>query len=51
MHKHWSCTCGYVVHGNSDEEVVRRAQEHSRQQHKKEVTPEEVLRAAKEARH
>ncbi len=51
MHKHWSCTCGHTAHGDSDDEVVRNAQEHTRTAHGKEAKREEVLKSAREAKH
>lgn len=51
MHKHWSCSCGYLVHGNSDEDIVRQAQDHMKKEHKKDAGREEILKSAKEARH
>ncbi len=51
MHMHWQCACGYVAHGDSEDEIVRKAQEHTRKEHGKEVTREEVLKAAKAASH
>lgn len=43
MHKHWVCTCGDVVHGVSDDQIVKAAQEHMRRVHRKEVSREEGL--------
>ena len=51
MHKHWVCSCGYVVHGDSDDQIVETAQDHMRRAHGKEVSREEVLKVAKEHRH
>ncbi len=51
VHKHWSCSCGHVVHADSDDEAVRKAQDHMRKAHSKEVTREQVLKDAKEAHH
>jgi hypothetical protein len=51
MHKHWVCTCGHVVHGDSDDQIVSAAQDHMRRVHKKEISREEVLKAAHEHHH
>ncbi len=51
VHKHWSCTCGHTAHGDSDDEVVRNAQEHARTAHGKEAKREEILKSAREAKH
>ncbi len=51
MHMHWQCGCGHVAHGDSEDEIVRKAQEHMRKDHGKEVSREEVLKAAKAASH
>lgn len=51
MHKHLTCECGYLIHANSDDEMVRKAQEHMRSVHSKTITREEVLKMAKEAKH
>lgn len=51
MHKHLDCACGYTVHADSDDEMVRKAQEHMRTAHNKSITREDVLKQAKEAKH
>lgn len=51
MHKHLTCTCGYVVHADTDDEMVRKTQEHMKTAHGKTISREEVLKMAKEARH
>src|SRR5437870_543396 len=51
MHKHLTCECGHMTHADSDEEMVRKAQEHMRAAHGKIITREEVLKMAKEAKH
>jgi len=40
-----------MIHADSDEEMVRKAQEHMRVAHGKTITREEVLKMAKEAKH
>ena len=51
MHKHLTCQCGHVIHADSDEEMVRQAQEHMRTVHRKSMTRDDVLKMAKEAKH
>ncbi len=50
-HMHWSCGCGYVVHADDEETLVRKAQEHARQAHGQEATREAILKAAEAASH
>jgi predicted small metal-binding protein len=49
MQKVINCPCGFVVKGNSDEEVVARAQEHAKQVHQMELSREQALSMAKPA--
>ena len=49
MEKVINCPCGFVVKGNSDEELVTRAQEHAKQVHQMELTREQALAMAKPA--
>ncbi len=51
MHQHLTCACGHVVHADSDDELVRKTQEHMKTAHAKNITREEVLKMAKEAKH
>ena len=51
MHKHLTCECGHLIHANSDEEMVRKAQDHMRTAHNKTISREDVLKMAKEAKH
>jgi predicted small metal-binding protein len=51
MHRHWVCDCGYVAHGDSDEQLVEAAQGHVRNAHGQEIAREDVLRAAQEHAH
>lgn len=44
--KQVSCDCGKIVRGESDDELVDRVQEHAREVHKMELTPEQVLSMA-----
>jgi predicted small metal-binding protein len=47
MQKVITCPCGFVVRGDSDEEVVARAQEHARQVHQMELSRDQALSMAK----
>jgi predicted small metal-binding protein len=40
-----------MVHADSEDEAVRKAQEHMRKEHGKEITREEVLKMAQHASH
>jgi len=51
LHQHWVCSCGHVVHGDSDDQIVKSAQDHLRRVHGKEVSREDVLKAAHEHKH
>jgi len=37
------CDCGYVVRGETDDELVANVQKHAREVHNMEVTREQVL--------
>ena len=51
MHKHWACAMGHVVHADSDDDLVRKAQEHMKKEHGREISREEVLKAAEAMQH
>lgn len=51
MHKHWACSMGHTVHADSDDELVRKAQEHMKKEHGMDVSREDVLKDAHEAGH
>lgn len=52
MHKHAVCgICGHVVHADSDDEMVKKMQEHMKKTHGKEISREEVLAMAHEHQH
>ena len=51
MHKHLTCACGHMIHADSDDEMVRKAQEHMKMVHGKPISREEVLKMSKEAKH
>lgn len=46
MTKIINCDCGRVVRGDSDDELVAAAQEHTREAHGMELTREQVLSLA-----
>ncbi len=41
------CPCGYVVRAQSEDDLVRQAQEHARQIHSMTLTREEALAMAR----
>jgi len=51
MHMHWACAMGHTVHADSEEELVKKAQEHMSKEHGMQVSREEVLNAAKSGGH
>ncbi|HXF82894.1 MAG TPA: DUF1059 domain-containing protein [bacterium] len=52
MHTHMHCpVCGTVLHADSDEAMVKKAQEHMGKVHQQTISREEVLRQAHEAHH
>ncbi|MDF2773392.1 MAG: hypothetical protein K0S86_2887 [Geminicoccaceae bacterium] len=44
-----ACDCGKVIQGESDEQLVRVVQQHAREVHRMEMTPEQVLAMAEPA--
>jgi predicted small metal-binding protein len=42
------CDCGYVVRGETDDELVANVQEHAREVHDMELTREQVLAMAQQ---
>ena len=40
-----------MIHADSDDEMVRKAQEHMKMAHGKPISREEVLKMSKEAKH
>jgi len=42
---------GHMVHGDSDDDLVRKAQEHMKKEHGMEISREEVLKAAQAHEH
>jgi predicted small metal-binding protein len=49
MQKVINCPCGYVVKGDSDDQLVSRAQEHAKQVHQMELSREQALAMARPA--
>ena len=48
MAKIMQCDCGYVVRGETDDELVANVQKHAREDHDMEVTREQVLAIAQQ---
>jgi predicted small metal-binding protein len=46
MAKIMRCDCGYVVRGETDDEIVANVQKHPREVHDMEITREQVLAMA-----
>jgi predicted small metal-binding protein len=42
---------GHTVHADSDDELVRKAQEHMKKEHGRDITREDVLKDAHEGSH
>jgi predicted small metal-binding protein len=42
---------GHVVHADTDDELVRRAQEHMKKEHGMEISRDEVLKSAHAVEH
>lgn len=51
MHMHVTCGCGHVVHADSEDELVRKTQEHMKTVHGKDMSKAEVLKMAQEGKH
>ena len=49
MQKIINCPCGFVVKGDSDEQVVTKAQEHAKEVHQMELSREQALAMAQPA--
>ena len=49
MQKVINCPCGYVLKGESDDDVVKKAQDHAKQVHQMELSREQALSMAKPA--
>jgi len=48
MAKRWSCAVGHRVEADTEEELVRKVQEHMRNDHGMEVSREKILRELRE---
>lgn len=49
MTKVIKCDCGFVVRGNSDDELVQAAQAHAKEVHEMDLNAEQVLAMAEPA--
>jgi predicted small metal-binding protein len=49
MAKVINCPCGFVVRGDTDEQLVARAQEHAKTVHQMDLTRDQALAMAKPA--
>ncbi|HEY7189557.1 MAG TPA: DUF1059 domain-containing protein [Vicinamibacterales bacterium] len=49
MDKVITCPCGFVLRGTSDDEVVKKAQEHAKSVHAMELSREQALQMARPA--
>jgi predicted small metal-binding protein len=49
MQKVITCPCGFVLKGDSDDDVVAKAQAHAKQVHQMELSKEQALSMAKPA--
>jgi predicted small metal-binding protein len=49
MTKVINCDCGFVVRGNTDDELVAEATKHAREVHNLEITRDQVLAMAESA--
>jgi predicted small metal-binding protein len=49
MEKVINCPCGFVLRGASDDEVVKKAQEHAKTVHAMELSREQALEMARPA--
>ena len=47
MQKVINCSCGYIVRGENDDNLVAKAQEHAKQVHQMELTREQALAMAR----
>lgn len=49
MTKVIKCNCGYIVRGDTDDELTAAAQQHAREVHDMDLTKEQVLAMAEPA--
>ena len=47
MTKQFTCECGVVISGRTDDELVEQAQRHARDVHRMEITRDQVLAMAR----
>lgn len=47
MAKVITCPCGFVVKGESDDQLVQKAQQHAKEVHQMELTREQALSMAR----
>ena len=47
MQKVIHCPCGFVVKGNTDDELVKRAQAHAKETHQMDLSRDQALAMAK----
>jgi len=48
MSRRWTCSLGHRVEAETEEELVRKVQEHLRQDHGVEISQERILRDLRE---
>lgn len=49
MEKVITCPCGFVLKGDSDDQVVAKAQQHAKEVHQMDLTREQALAMARPA--
>jgi predicted small metal-binding protein len=49
MQKVINCPCGYIVKGETENELITRAQQHAKQVHQMDLSREQALAMAKPA--
>ena len=49
MQKVINCPCGFVVSAGTDDQLVAKAQQHAKEVHQMDLTPEQALSMAKPA--
>lgn len=49
MQKVIHCSCGFVVNGENDEQLVAKAQQHAKEVHQMELSREQALAMARPA--
>ena len=51
MRKYGACSMGHMVHADSEDDLVRKAQEHMKKEHGMDISREDVLKGAKAGEH